>query len=99
MKLNTKTRFASAILAACITTTSFAEATRAEEVQFTYRQQELATPDGQAKLAERIRATARSVCRQSGPGMFGLVERKCRRDIETKLSAKIWRNQPRIAAK
>ena len=84
------TKFASAAIAALMTTTSFAEVTRAETVEFKYSQAELASTEGAAELEKRIDGFARRVCNTGNP-LFPLEQRKdCREDLIEQLHDQIF---------
>ena len=84
------TKFASAVLAICASTVSFAEVTRAETVEFSYSPVELATADGAAEIDKRIRNFSRSACRTGSPIQTPRSLRECREDLEVQLRTAIW---------
>ena len=84
------TKFASAVLAICESTVSFAEVTRAETVEFSYSPVELATDDRAAEIDKRIRNFSRSACRTGSPIQTPRSLRECREDLEVQLRTAIW---------
>ena len=84
------TKVASAVVATVITTTSFAEVTRAETVQFAYSPAELQSAQGVAAVESRISKLARSMCRDTSPIGAQTLRKKCRENVVAQLEGKIW---------
>lgn len=81
---------ASALIAVVMTTTSFAEVTRAETVEFKYSPTELASVESTEELEKRIEGFARRAC-NTGNQLFPMEQRReCREDLVEQLHAQIF---------
>jgi|GEM_PF-2582927 len=103
MTTTAHTKLAASLLAVCLTTISIAEVTHAREatgqVQFSYRSSELATTASRAELYQRLRQVARHACRATQALDRGRPSRECRKDMESKLRAKLKQHTLALAGK
>lgn len=84
------TKFASALIAVCATTASFAEVTHAETLKFQYDQRELNSAEGTARINGRVESFARNACRSSNPLQTPAYRKQCREEVAAQLRGKIF---------
>lgn len=94
MHINLTTKIASALIAVCLTSASFAEVTHAKTVEFAYSPAELASDSGATRVARRIDRLARAVCLADSPIQPHSKVRECREDVADQLNSQIFDENP-----